>query len=176
MKWSKLKHLVEEKFASSIKDRISINSTRYGNCTCGHAWITLDKQIVANFCTRAFWNRSPSFNDEKGKFVPNEVPDRINPMYKKQYTDYGELSRQDAYQACWEFVHDISVEEAINSDDCLIQALAILDSRIGKRRLRKIEYKKLHPLASKLFIERLKAEKVPFNQSLKSDSSDAAAV
>ena len=82
-------------------------------------------------------------------------------MYQEQFTEYGELSRQDAYKACWEFVHDISVEEALNSDDCLIQSLAILDSRVSKRRLQKIEQNKLHPLACKLLYERMSAEGIP---------------
>ncbi len=111
------------------------------------------------------WSKLKHLVEEK--FLPGKMPDKINPMYKKQYADYGELSRQDAYRACWEFVHDISIEEAINSDDCLIQALAVLDSRIGKRRLRKIEHKKLHPLASKLFLERLKAENIPLVAQLR---------
>ena len=161
MKWSKLKQLVEERFSPSIKSRISINSTRYGNCTCGHAWLTLDKIVIANFCTRAFWNRSPSFDKKKGKYVPNKIPGVTNTMYQEQFTEYGELSRQDAYKACWEFVHDISVEEALNSDDCLIQSLAILDSRVSKRRLQKIEQNKLHPLACKLLYERMSAEGIP---------------
>ena len=53
MKWSKLKQLVEQGFAPSLAKRLTINSTAYGACTCGHAWLTLDGEVIANFCTRA---------------------------------------------------------------------------------------------------------------------------
>lgn len=49
MRWSKLKSLVEEKIADSVRGRIAINSTRYGNCTCGRAWLTVDGKEVAKF-------------------------------------------------------------------------------------------------------------------------------
>jgi hypothetical protein len=42
MCWSKLRPLVKEGLAESIARRVDIQSTRYGNCSCGHAWITLD--------------------------------------------------------------------------------------------------------------------------------------
>lgn len=165
MKWSKLKSLVEGRIAPSMAGRVAINSTAYGNCSCGHAWITIDKEVVANFCTRAFWNRSPSFDQEKGRFVADEIPEGVRKKYEKQLVEYGELSRQDAYQSCWEFVHDLSVEDALISEDPLIQSLAVLDSRVGKRRLTKIELESLHPLASKMFTERLAAEGIPFNKA-----------
>jgi len=69
MKWSKLKSEIEKKICDDLKNRVSINSTRYGNCTCGHAWITLDKEVIVNFCTMAFWNTKPKFDKEKHKFV-----------------------------------------------------------------------------------------------------------
>ena len=72
--------------------------------------------------------------------------------------EYGELSRQDAYLACWEFVHQLKVDEAINSEDPLIQSLATLDKRLGKKKLKCIDESTLHPLAKKLLAVRLKAE------------------
>ena len=175
MKWSKLKALVENKIAPSMSERFSINSTAYGNCSCGHAWITLDKEVVANFCTRAFWNRSPSFDQEKKKFVAGEVPEGISKKYEKQLTEYGELSRQDAYQACWEFVHDLSAEQALASDDPLIQTLAVLDSRVGKRRLLKIDAKELHPLASKMLSERALVEGFRLTSGSRQGTAQSAA-
>ncbi|WP_444875283.1 hypothetical protein [Microbulbifer okhotskensis] len=56
------------------------------------------------------------------------------------------LSRQDAYQACGEFIHDLNIEQAFRSNDPLIQSLATLDKRLGKRRLREVDTALLHPL------------------------------
>lgn len=162
MKWSKLKSLVEQRIASSIRPRIAINSAAYGACSCGHAWITLDKQVIANFCTRAFWNIPRQHDEESNRWVAKDDAFNRDIPFKSadQLTNYGELSRQDAYQACWEFVHDLGIEEAIISEDPLIQSLAVIDSRVGKRRLTRINAKDLHPLAEKLFSERCTAEKV----------------
>jgi hypothetical protein len=154
MKWSKLKSLVEAKICSSLKTRVSIYSTAYGNCSCGHAWLTFDKIIIANFCTRAFWNRvNGSYYMYNHRWTTNNpVPHYVPLTQRKIYgaMEYGELSRQNAYLSCWEYVHHLGIEEALESSDPLIQSLAIIDSRVGKRRLEKLQDKNLHPLAVKL--------------------------
>ncbi len=57
MRWSKLKQRIEDNFADSVSRRVAIHSARTGACTCGHAWLTLDGAVIANFCTRAYGNR-----------------------------------------------------------------------------------------------------------------------
>ena len=145
MRWTILKQLVERGINPAISKRLTINSAAYGACTCGHAWLTLDGEVVANFCTRAYWNREMD--------IP---PDKPNPMYVHQFASYGEMSRQDAYKACWAFVHDLSIEQSLLEEDPLIQTLAVVDRRLGKRRLEKINVAGLHPLARRLLDERLK--------------------
>lgn len=162
MKWSKLKARVEENFASSLQGKVSIYSTAYGNCTCGRAWITLDKKTIAQFCTRAFWNRvGGEIQRKANRWVSDApVPNAVSSAQRASYgaMEYGELSRQDAYQSCWEFVHDLSIDQAIESDDPLIQTLAVIDRRVGKRKLVTINPDLLHRLARKLLTERMKAE------------------
>ena len=158
MKWSKLKKLVEDRFAPSVKGRVAINSAAYGNCSCGHAWLTIDKIIVANFCTRAFFNRGPTFVSLTKGFIPGMIPGDISNKYKHQFTEYGELSRQDAFKACFSSLHDLSIDEALISDNPLIQSLAVLDYRVGKRRLKTIKTSQLHRLAHKLLQLRINEE------------------
>jgi hypothetical protein len=146
MRWSKLKKLVEERFAPSVAKRLSIHSAAYGNCSCGHCWMTLDKKVVANFCTRAYYNKE--LHSDSG----------LNPMYKDQLVLYGEKSRQDAYRSMFDYVHSLSHDEALKSDDVLIQALAVVDARFGKRRLDSLDDSDLHPLARKLLTIRRQAE------------------
>jgi hypothetical protein len=148
MRWSKLRSLVRQRFAGSIADRVDIQSTRYGNCSCGHAWVTLDGEVVANFCTRAHYI-AQGMEPRSSKF--GRTP-------RHQFAEFGELSRQDAYQACWDFVHSLSLEEAISDSDPLVQTLAVLDSRLGKRRLAEIEPARFHPLAAVLLHVRKEAE------------------
>jgi NhaP-type Na+/H+ and K+/H+ antiporter len=143
-----------------MKKRISINSTRYGGCHCGHAWITLNKNIIANFCTRAFWNTRPVSDEKTGKWVQGEEINEKNKKYDNLENTYGELSRQDVYESCWAYVHDLSIEQAVLSDNPLIQSLAMIDKRLGKRKIKEIDINLLHPLAKRLLKERIEIEKI----------------
>lgn len=148
MRWSKLRALVKERFAPSIAARVDIQSTRYGNCGCGHAWVTLDGEVVADFCTRAHFIAH-------GMEGPSK---KVGTTPPHQFTVFGELSRQDAYSACWDFVHALTVEQALADSDPLVQSLAVLDSRVGKRRLRLLEAARFHRLAAMLLELRKEAE------------------
>lgn len=150
MRWSKLKNLVEERFAPSIRWRVAIHSTRYGNCACGRAWLTLDGVEIANFCTRAAGNMNA-----RQAYQPS-AESLAN--FARMPVGYGELSRQDAYAACWAFVHDLSIEQALVDADPLIQTLAVLDARVGRKRLAVVQLGELHPLARKLYEVRAIAE------------------
>lgn len=149
MKWSKLRSLLEGNFATSISQRVSVHSTRYGNCSCGRAWITIDGIEIANFCTRAKSNRSLRGNSPRSESLDK---------FSKTPVECGELSRQDAYDSRWDFVHRLSIDDALADKDPLIQTLAVLDKRIGKRKLKELDSNRLHPLANKLLKFRLDAE------------------
>lgn len=147
MKWSKLRKLVEGRFCDELKGRVAIKSAAYGACSCGHAWITLDGKILANFCTRAYWNEVLEVSSEATKN-----------KYKDQFVVYGEGRRQDFYQSCWDFIHKVSIDDALAETDAVIQALAIIDKRVGKRRLTALDPNWLHPLAQRLYLERTKSK------------------
>lgn len=146
MRWSKLRALVRERFAESISDKIDIHSAAYGNCSCGHCWITYDKNVIANFCTRAYFNKL--MLDEEGS----------NPKTKNLLVAYGEKSRQDAYSSMFAFIHDLSIDQALSSEDPLVQCLAVLDNRIGRRRLTSLKTNEFHELAQTLLLKRRELE------------------
>jgi hypothetical protein len=144
VRWSKLRSLVIARFARPLQGRLDIHSTAYGACTCGHAWLTLDGDVIANFCTRAHyiaegWEAGSS---------------QRNPMYRRQLAAFGEKSRQQVYETLWDYVHVVSIEDALASDDMLLQALAVADARVGKRRLAQIDPARLHPLGGYLLMLR----------------------
>lgn len=143
MRWSKLRILIIERFAEPLRGRLDIHSAAYGNCSCGHAWLTLDGEMIANFCTRAHYI---AHGMERG---PGD-----NPMYKRHLTEFGERSRQQVYRTLWDFVHSIPIDEALASEDMLVQALAIADARTGKRRLVQLDAEALHPLCGFLLLLR----------------------
>lgn len=155
VRWSKLKQRIEENFADGLGERISIHSAAYGACSCGHAWLTLDGAVIANFCTRAHYNRFVCGDRTKDRGLTSEQRRR----YQEQSVEYGELSRQDVYKACWAFIHELSFDDALQSDDPLIQSLAVLDRRLGKRRLEQVNKTPLHPLARRLLDARLAIER-----------------
>lgn len=158
MRWSKLKKLVEDRFAPSIAKRFALHSTVYGNCTCGHAWLTLDGDVIANFCTRAYYNREWEESSAGTVFVPD---DTIQRTYEGQAVDYGEFGRRDVYSACWDFIHELSFDDALASDNPLILALAVLDQRLGKRRISKVYEGAQHPMVKRLLEVRMEAEEIP---------------
>ncbi|MCB9484812.1 MAG: hypothetical protein H6676_01800 [Thermoflexaceae bacterium] len=41
MRWTKVRKLVEDRFAPSV-GRVHFHSTRYGQCSCGRGWITIE--------------------------------------------------------------------------------------------------------------------------------------
>ena len=157
MRWSKLKQRIENNFAESVKSRVALHSTTYGESTCGHAWLTLDGAVIANFCTRAHFNRF----DYGDKGRDEGLTEQQKKRYKEQCVEYGEMSRQAVYRTCWSYIHELSFEDAIKSEDPLIQSLAMLDKRLGKRRLKRMKDQDLHPLARKLFEVRTSAETTP---------------
>ena len=54
---------------------------------------------------------------------------------------------------------ELSFDDALQSDDPLIQSLAVLDKRLGKRRLEQVKESPLHPLARRLLDARLGSER-----------------
>jgi len=56
MRWSKLKKLVESRFALQIQNRIAIHITSYANSQFwGRAWFTFDGKELVNFCEDDHW-------------------------------------------------------------------------------------------------------------------------
>ncbi len=150
MKWSKLKSLIEGRFSQKLKGRVNIHSTCYGKCSCGRAWITIDGKEIANFCTRAYYNKQDD--------VPYEPNKDSVKAYNDSPVEYGEFSRQDIYETCFEFIHSISVDEALSRNDPLLNSLAILDKKKGKCKLKVIDPSSLHPLVQVLFNFRKQVE------------------
>ena len=58
------------------------------------------------------------------------------------------------------------LDEALSSDNPIIQSFAVLDKRLGKRRLKLMDRSTLHPLVVKLLDLRLECEQVNQSDSL----------
>jgi hypothetical protein len=60
----------------------------------------------------------------------------------------------------FDYVRSLSIDGALISDDVLVQALAAIDSRVGKKRLRSLESEALDLLTKKFREVRLDAENI----------------
>lgn len=157
MRWSKLKKLVEGSFAESVRGRVHVYSTRY-QCSCGRGWITVDGEELADLNTeisgrkyRAFYHETTRTTCARHAAVPDEERTGGNVV------EPGEFSRFDLHEACWEYVHS-SVNSSLASENPLLASLAVLNEKVGKSRLRKMQAQKLHPLTRALLEVRMKAE------------------
>ena len=160
MKWSKLKKLVEDTFADSIRGRVHVYSTRY-RCSCGRAWFTVDSKELVDLSTmlsgliyRCIYHEATNTDCVKHPAVPDETREPGN------LVEPGEFSRFDLHEACWEYVHS-SVNDSLKSGNPLIVSLAVLNSKVGKGRLGKLAQSQLHPLTRALLEFRLAAEVAP---------------
>ncbi len=155
MKWSKLKKTIEEKFADSLGGRVNIFATRYttGSYFMVRGWITIDGIEIANFSTPDNYSRYGWNAPEINKRIPDTE------RSKELAAEKGEFSRWDFMNACWEYINQ-SIEDSMASENPIIMSFAVLDSRVGKRRLKLIEKNSLHPLTLRLLNLRLECEKV----------------
>lgn len=153
MMWSKLKKSIEEKFAECTDGRVSLYVTRYtsGSYYMVRGWITIDGEEIANFST-------PDNNNKYGWNTP-EINERISEdeRTKGAASEKGEFARWEFIDACRQYLN-LSIDEAVKSENPIIRSLAVLDRRLGKRRLKLMNKEGLHPLTLRLLELRLECE------------------
>lgn len=155
MKWSKLKKTIEDNFAESLSRRVRIYVTRYtsGSYFMVRGWITIDKEEIANFSTPDNYSRLEWDMSDIDKRIPAEDRSEGNAVEK------GEFSRADFLNACWQYI-GMNINESLKSENPVIRAFAMLDRRLGKRRLKLIDKQNLHPLVLKCLSLRLECESI----------------
>jgi hypothetical protein len=158
MRWSKLKKLVEESFAESVRGRVRVYSTRYQQCSCGRGWITVDGEELVDLSTElsrlvyaSVYHEATKTRCARHTAVADEA------RTPGSLAEPGEFSRFDLHEACWEYVHS-SVGDSLGSDNPLVSSLAVLNAKVGKGRLRRLAARRLHPLTRALLEFRLRAE------------------
>ncbi|MDQ6906448.1 MAG: hypothetical protein M3176_06430 [Chloroflexota bacterium] len=166
MRWSKLKQLVEDRMADSLQRRVEVHSTRYYSGQ-GRGWITVNKREVADMSHLRAAMESARIANEVDTDDAN--PEKSQPPLHAQWyasDSYAQVRRrQDIVLSQYEFHHllwdslSLSIEGALLSDHYLIRAFAMLDSRLGKRRLRTLQLgDDEHPLVRQFYDLRCEAE------------------
>lgn len=158
MKWSKVKKLVEDSFAESVKGRVQIYSTHY-RCSCGRGWITIDGRELVDLSTMlSGMIYKCVYHEATNTIFPKHsaVPDRDRTPNK--LVEDGEFSRFDLHIACFDYLHQ-SITDSLESENPLIKFLAVLNAKVGRSRLSGIAKQNLHPLTRALLNFRLEAER-----------------
>jgi len=180
MRWSKVRKLVEESFADSVKGRVAVHTTQTRSgmpyaCDCGHGWLTIDGESITHFHTHlsydihrtpyhestdtaAAWRRNTDLPGQKRTSTFSTHPavsdeDRM----PGNLSEPGEFSRYDLALSCWKYLHT-SLQESLDSPSPIIRALAMLNGKVGRQRLARYAAAETHPLPKALAEFRIEAE------------------
>jgi hypothetical protein len=164
MIWSKLKKNIENNFSETLKKRVRLHTTTYGSNydvqdLYNRGWITVDGAEVVNFSTpETFFMYRRDLNvTTPTKYPANTLAKEHVGRTPNRLTEKGEFSKYDLTYSCSAYLN-MSIVQAIKHESPIIQMLAVLDSRLGKRRLALLDAKALHPLVRYFLDLRLAAE------------------
>ncbi|WP_137109530.1 hypothetical protein [Rhodobacter sp. SY28-1] len=135
MRWSKLKQLIEDGFADSVKGRVEIWTTRYRHSHDqeGECWITIDGVRLHSMGSMRFfideWEAQGSPNFMVGEKTRKRTEDVEAELHAK-----GSMGLWSVNSALFDFLSK-PIEEVLSSRVALVRALGMLDRRVGKRRL-----------------------------------------
>lgn len=166
MQWSSLKKKVESFFVPSLKGRVELRSTRYRGThdQTGRGYITVDGKEVWSMCSLNFWKTEyPTIAriSEKEQILPTVAQIIVDAQLEQE----GILSQWDFYRALENYCNS-SIEASLESVNPLTKSLAILDSRVGKRRLKNINFASEHSMIQYFFALRCRVEGIsPTNSS-----------
>jgi hypothetical protein len=138
MRWSKLRKIVELRFAGSLSGRIRLESTHYRRAHDqeGRWGVVIDGQQV--------WGMGCIVGDREQYVLSNKIRleknvsiDVASNMAFAQRRNVARHNQYEFHGAVWDFTQ-ISIDDALKSEDAVIRSLAYLDARTGKRRLVKL--------------------------------------
>ncbi|MBS7787666.1 hypothetical protein KIH23_10185 [Flavobacterium sp. CYK-55] len=164
MMWSKIKKNVENHFAERLKGRIQLYTTTYtkdwyAGEIANRGWITVDGEEVVDFSTLGSFhiNRLVYHDTTPTNCVTLEKIH--NERTSGKLIEKGEFSKYDLTNCCYAYL-EMNIEECLLHESPIINMLAVLDKRLGKRRLLKLNDQNLHPLVRFFLDIRLDSEKI----------------
>lgn len=139
MSWSGLKKQIEERFAPSLRGRVSLFKTRRRSARGAtlHCGIRIDgKEILSGNSYERPWRET----DEP-----------------RTQEDHSFFNGEDFNNATNGYL-DLTIEEIISSENIVVRAIGMLDKRLGKRRLRAMDLSNQPKLLRRLWQFRCLAE------------------
>jgi hypothetical protein len=186
MAWSKMKQLLESFLCPALYGRVEYSATsyRYLPDKVGHCYITVDKKNVFNMSditTLIRWYQTEQeiknnpdiqipINNEQIEAVRKDtkgtVPEdrlkviarnrKISEYAKELLSAQATLCKSDFNVVANKFL-SISIEESLENSDILLNILALVDRRVGKKRLLSMndKIKLKHPIVQYFYELRL---------------------
>ena len=135
--WSKMRSKLEKEYlADSLKGHITYFATSFNKAPdhWGRAAILLDGKEVIEGSYCELWSKADKL--PKDETLSARLT-RVFPYIDETALKYGQFDQQCFYNAFSEF-DNLSIEKSLESDDLLVRIFAVLDKRVGKRRLEKL--------------------------------------
>lgn len=159
--WSKIKKNIESNFADNLRKRVQVYITSYGReydvkDLFNRGWITVDGIEVCNFATpTAFYMNGTDYHYATPTGC-SQTP-KIDYIRSGKLSEEGEFSKFDLSHCCYAFL-DMNIKEALNHESPLINMLAVMDKRVGKRKVIELTQTRQHPIVAYFLNLRTSAE------------------
>jgi hypothetical protein len=171
VKWTKLKAAIESRFAKSVRGRVTCHQARYRSSheELGRIWIAVDGHQIAEFSSATGLRRRSELADQIREVSGNPqygIPgqDELYHLADKQARAIGRRAGEQTDDEVLDELAEslsLSLESALSSPSPLVRGLALLDRRLGKRRLRQLAFGvREHPLVQALYRIRCEADGV----------------
>ncbi|HYM16135.1 MAG TPA: hypothetical protein VEZ14_11295 [Dehalococcoidia bacterium] len=163
MRWSKVRKVVHQSFAESVRDRVRVDATNADprgvawQDTC-KGWIAVDGEVIAHVDPHRLRKLTLSLpsSDERGG--EPQVILIVEPRSNQKVPSGAQVGDfLDFPEACWEYLHS-NLNESLRSRDPFISSLAVLNAKVGRTRLQRVSTWDLHPLTRWMLEFRLRAE------------------
>lgn len=144
MQWSKLKARVKDFICPELRDRIDFHLTSYRESHDGadKVWITIDGKRAFS-CTHYPYERVEAAACRNG-LHGDQVKELLRGKETHRPKDFGDAMRSYL---------DMPITKAVKSSDPLVKAFALVDRRLGKRTLAKLEMSDSEHTLVKVFYE-----------------------
>ena len=167
MQWSKTKSLLESFLSNKLQGRIKIYATVYRKFhdSPSRVWITFDnKEIISASDITYEKKHEELYHKIKKEENLKDIPFNENwhvmfnsPERKELLTASDNVEKWMINQNIFNSYHfygsfmkysSLTIDEALNSENIIIRAYAMLDRRLGKRRIKKLNFniEDTHPL------------------------------
>ena len=160
MRWSKLKKNVESFFSDKVKGKVELRSASYNRThdNDGRGYITVDGKEVWNMCTLNYYSKEYEKTIEQLNVGAENIGDA-------QTKGIAELDEEGVYSqwGYYNYLKDYcsaSIDSCLISDIPLIKSLAMLDSRVGKRKLKAMDVSNDHEMVVYFFKLRCELENI----------------